>query len=594
MDNGGWRRFQKLKINKKNLSKRARKMETATTRHANRFVVSKLNSIRDVRRHIVGWLSIVGLLIIAVTAQMIWFESSYRTTAAIKGGTYAEGMLGPIDTLNPLYAKSHAELSVSRLLFSSLYDYDNTGHLRPDIATGISLDSTERIYTVTLRKDVKWHDGTNLTADDVVFTVNLMKNPDSRALLQSSWSGITAQALDEHTVQFTLPRMYAAFGHALTFAVLPKHILGSVDPGSMRENTYSLAPIGSGPFSLSYYQSMNASTDKIVHMTAWKQYYQGAPKLSRFEIHSYGLSSDISKAVQQHEVNAAFDLNDSDIAKLQGTTVGQYPVNSGVYALLNTRSQVLKDKQVRKAMQLGTDTAALRRSFLIQKPALDYPFIPSQITGAPLPLKPAYNTAKAMSLLDQAGWKLANDGTRSKDGVKLAVRLVALKDSQYTTVMQNLSEQWRKLGFTVNIMQFDPTQTDQSFAQAILQPRDYDVLVNELSIGGDPDVYAYWHSSQVTSAGLNFTNYKNDIVDDTLFSARLKNDTTLRDQKYRSFAQIWLDDAPAIGLYQSAVEYTHSAKTTSLPSAEILPTITDRYNNVIYWTADQGHVYKTP
>lgn len=594
MDNGGWRRFQRLNINKKNLSKHARKMETNTTRHAHKFVVKKLNSIRDVRRRIVAWLSLVGLLILAATAQMMWFESSYRTTAAVTGGTYAEGMLGSIDTLNPLYARTHAEQSVSRLLFSSLYDYDQTGHLRADIATGYTIDGTERIYTLTLRKGVKWHDGTNLNADDVVYTVNLMKNPDSRALLQSSWENITVKALDEHTVQFELPTTYAAFPHALTFAILPKHILSDIDPGALRENVFSLSPVGSGPFSLSYYQSQSTGSNKIVHMSAWQDYYRGTPKLSRFEIHSYNSSADISRAVKTHEVNAAFDMSDKDVSSLENMEMEQLPINSGVYALINTQSQFLKNKQLRQALQIGTDTTALRQNFIIPRPALDYPFIPSQASSVDLPKKPAYNIDAAKKLLAKEGWNVGKDGIRTKDGVKLAIRLVALKDDHYTAVMQNLAEQWRKLGFSVNVLQFDPTVTNQSFAQAILQPRAYDILVNELAIGADPDVYAYWHSSQITAAGLNFTNYKNDIVDDALFSARLRNTVSLRDQKYRTFAQQWLDDAPAIGLYRSTVEYIHSVKTESLPRGEVLPTITDRYNNVIYWTAEQAQVYKTP
>jgi peptide/nickel transport system substrate-binding protein len=124
----GWRKLRELKIDKKKLSRRMRKAETSTTRHAHRFIIKRLDNIRSVRRHIISWLLLVGVMILAVGAQFIWFQRSYQTTAAAHGGTYAEASLGPVETLNPLYASSSAEMAAARLMFSSLYQYDETGN----------------------------------------------------------------------------------------------------------------------------------------------------------------------------------------------------------------------------------------------------------------------------------------------------------------------------------------------------------------------------------------------------------------------------------------------------------------------------------
>lgn len=120
----GWQQLQKLNFDHKKLSKRMKKAEGATMRHAHKFIVGRLDNMRDVRRHIVGWLMLVGVMIAIVAIQMMWFQQSYRTATAASGGTYAEASLGPIDTLNPLYAASNAEIAASHLLFSSLYTYD--------------------------------------------------------------------------------------------------------------------------------------------------------------------------------------------------------------------------------------------------------------------------------------------------------------------------------------------------------------------------------------------------------------------------------------------------------------------------------------
>jgi len=128
-----WRQFQKLNFSSKKLSKRAKKAEGATLRHAHKFIIHRWENIRSVRRHVIGWLVLVGVLIAGVGIQLNWFQRSYSTDAPAVGGTYAEAALGPLDTLNPIYATTSAEFSASKLLFSSLYDYDSTGHLRGEI-----------------------------------------------------------------------------------------------------------------------------------------------------------------------------------------------------------------------------------------------------------------------------------------------------------------------------------------------------------------------------------------------------------------------------------------------------------------------------
>ncbi len=215
-----WRERVELKKRSRGIKRRARKVEGATVRHARRFLVNRWDKISEVRLHIILWLGGVGLLIGLVGLQMIWFQRGYVTAAPVSGGTYAEAVRGPIETLNPLYATTPAELAASKLLFSSLYSVDASGHLRADAAMSMANDS-DKNFTVKMRKDVRWHDGQNLTADDVIFTVGLMKSPAVRSVMTGSWQGINVQKIDEYTVQFSLPASYAAFPQAMTFAIVP-------------------------------------------------------------------------------------------------------------------------------------------------------------------------------------------------------------------------------------------------------------------------------------------------------------------------------------------------------------------------------------
>jgi peptide/nickel transport system substrate-binding protein len=590
-----WKKLQKPNFDRKKIARRVKKAESATVRHAHKFIVRRLDNIRSVRRHVIGWLVLVGCMIGLVGLQMMWFQQSYQTSVAASGGTFAEATLGPIDTLNPLYASSSAEISASHLLFSSLFTYDTTGHLQGDLAESMHVDTSGTVYTVKLRQNTLWHDGTVLNAKDVAFTVNLIKDPATRSPLRMNWQDVKVKTVDNETVQFTLPAVYAAFPHALTFAVLPQHILGSVTPGTIRENVFSRSPIGSGPFSLRLLQAVSSQPEhKVVNMIAFDKYYRGAPKLSRFELHAYGTQDAILSALRSGQVNAAADLNGSDIAQVdtRAYTVSSQPINSGVYALLNVDAPVLKDVAVRRALQLATNTPQIRKSLTDKVAPLDLPFVNGQLTGDDVPHAATFDSKKAGELLDSAGWKLV-DGVRKKDGQPLVLRIATTKNAQYEKALETLASQWRQLGVTVNTNVADTGDPTNSFVRNVLQARNYDVLLYELSIGADPDVYAYWHSSQIGVGGYNFSNYVNKSADSTLASARSRLEPELRNAKYKAFARQWLDDVPAIGLYQPVADYAMN-KHVSAITPEKLITSYDRYANILYWSVEQRSVYKTP
>lgn len=592
----GWKQFSKLNFDSKKVSRRVKKAETATVRHARKFIVGRLDNIRSVRRHIILWLLLVGATIGAVGLQFTWFQQGYRTVAAASGGTYAEASLGQVDTLNPLYAASGAEATASRLMFSSLYSYDTTGHLHGDLAETMQVNETGMLYTVKIRDNAYWHDGTRVTAKDVAFTVNLIKNPEARSPLRINWQDVTAEAIDNTTVQFQLPAVYAAFPHALTFSVLPEHVLRGVAAGGIRENNFSRQPVGSGPFAFRLLQnSGGGSTGAVVNMSAFDRYHGGVPKLGRFEIHAYDTQEDIARALRTGEVSGATDtlgISGAQLDEHNYNTIVK-PVNSGVYALLNNDSPVLKDKTVRQALQLATDTSAIRKTFGDKVPALELPFIDGQLSGSDVPKAPAPDINKAKTLLDQAGWVQVGD-VRKKGDINLKLTIATTKNTQYEKALEVLVGQWRKLGIEVITNVVDPNDPSINFVQGVLQQRNYDVLLYELLIGGDPDVYAYWHSSQIGASGYNFSNYINNNADAALASARSRLEPDLRNIKYKAFAKQWLDDAPAIALYQSVSEYVVNKHVQTFNPKITLVSSQDRFSDILYWSVEKESVYKTP
>ncbi len=592
----GWNQFKRIKLDRKRLARRMQKAEGATQRHAHRFIVRRIDNIRLVAREVTTWLVLVGIIIAALGVQLLVSKPQFTATARAEGGTFVEGTIGQIDTMNPLYLTTPSEASVSRLLFSSLYNYDETGHLRQDIIKSLTVDASGRVYTATIRDDVAWHDKTPLLASDIVYTVNLIKNPSARSPLRINWLDVTVAAVNNTTVQFTLPATYAAFPHALTFPILPEHILKTVAPGAIRESAFSRSPVGSGPFTFRLLQAAdNVSRHKVVHLAANPAYYAGAPKLDRFEIHAYPDEASLLKALRSGELSGASGLSPTVAPSIDTARYKLTPqaLNSGVYLLFNMNNPILKDVKVRKALQAATDTAALRSDIGGGVLPLDAPVLRSQLEGADIPKVAPPDIARAQALLDEAGWKLSGSG-RVRDGQALSFTITTTKNSENVRSIDNLVKQWQKIGVNIERKIVDTSGIASTFVQDTLQARNFDMLLYELAIGADPDVYAYWHSSQIGQTGYNFTSYSNKAVDASLASARSRLEPELRNAKYKQFVRQWQEDAPALALYQPVLEYVSNENVDAVRPGAQLVSEADRYANVLYWTVHSDTVYKTP
>ena len=585
----------KLRLGYKRLALRVKHAEGATQRHASRFILRRIENVRLVMTEIMIWLAAIALLIAGLGIQYSWNSQGSKKDGAKSGGVYVEGVIGNISTLNPLLAASEPEQAVSRLLFSSLYNYDVTGALHTDLAESMTVKD-DKVYTIKLRNAV-WHDGKKLTAEDVIYTINLIKNPQVRSPLRVNWLDISARAIDDSTVEFMLPAVYAGFSHALTFPVIPKHILQSVSPSSMREADFSSNPVGSGPFAVKRVQtSESTSSTDVVRMEPNTKYYGAVSTLSRLELRAYGNESLLVKAVNSGEVSAAsgLSLSAADNIKSKQYSTKHWLLNKGVYLLMNNRSQTLQDARVRQALRYATDTSSIRATVGDNVARLDTPILQSQIAQK-LPAAPGYNLDKAKALLKEAGWTYNQGQWKGKDGRPLAVAVTTSSGrDEYKKIVDALKQQWSKLGVDVQLREIDTSSTTTSFVQSVLQPRDYDTLLYELELGADPDVFAYWHSSQASASGYNFANYSNRTVDNDLVGGRSRTNSALRAAKYIQFVNQWLNDAPAIGLYQSVGSYVLNNGASIAEPRGSLNTMNDRYADVTTWSTGRASVYKTP
>lgn len=586
----------KSNIDRKKIIKGIKKAETATIKHTHKFLIKRWENVREVQSKVAFWILLMGLLIASTGFQMMWFQKSYLTKTPSDNSSYAEAVIGPVETMNPILASSSAEQSVGYLVFSSLLKYDTSGNLNYDLANNVSVDESGKVYTINIKSGVLWHDGENLTAEDVAFTINLIKDPDTNARI-SGWTNVSVEVVDKTTLKLSLLSTYAPFKHLLTFPILPKHILKDVEPGQIREANFSQNPIGSGPFRFRFIQKVDDSgVQKIIYLARNEDYYRSNIDLSKIQLNVYSSVSEIKDALSKNIINATSELSSIDIKDIDtdryNTIVSS--VQSGVYAIINTKRSILGDVNLRKALRFATDIESIVAELPEGTKSLDLPFLDGQLFGDDIPTVPKFSLEEASSLLDNAGWALNDDGTRSKDGAKLELSVVTMKSGEFERVLEVLSSQWRKVGISIKTKVLDTAELTQNVVQTVLQPRDFDVLIYRLEIGADPDVYVYWNSTQATMNGFNFSNYSNIISDDALTSARSRTEKDIRNAKYITFAKQWINDVPAIGLYQSTMQYVYGKNVKTFDSSNKLVSPINRYADIYDWSVGEETVYKTP
>ena len=583
-----WKQFLRPKM--KPIGSKVQSVEKTTLRHAKRFVISRLENVRSVRRHVLGWLVMIFILIGLAALQMLFYEKNATHEVSESGGTYAEGMIDTFTTLNPLFASTAVEKSLSSALFVGLESYDRKGNLQNELADSVIISEKDKLYTVTLRPNLKWHDGKTLTSQDVAFTVGLMQNPKTGYRDAASWQNVQVSAKDDQTIVFRLKGPYAPFMSSLTFPILPKHILKSVKPELLQEHSFSHSPIGSGPFEYDGTQVININNGKsAVKLTAFKDYWNGQPSLSNLIVYTYGSKADALKGLRSHEVSAVSDVYIKNRQRFidRGYDVTNISIDSGVYALLNLSRPLLQDASLRKALVASTNRTVFEKDMNGQQ--LNAPLITDYLPESSKHRQAAYDTKTAEQFFSQAGWK-KTDNKLTKDGKPLELTITSIDKPRYRQAADLLAKQWRNAGIKVTTQYVDPDQIQQS----TLKPRSYDVLIYELEIGADPDVTAYWHSSGRTGNGLNLSEYSSGIVDDALTAARLRGDMSVRDSKYTTFVKEWLKDVPAIALYRPTLNYVSNQNIHSFESSDVLPSQSDRFDSAQYWSVGDRVVYRTP
>lgn len=511
------------------------------------------------------------------------------TPSPISGGIYTEALVGNFLRLNPMLEYyNQPDRDINRLLFNSLVKFNSSGLPQPDLAVGWNSSEEDTRFTFSLRMDVVWHDGVSFSAQDVAYTVQLLKSGNAVIPedLRQFWSEVNFNVLSDELIEFTLPEAFSPFLDYLSFRILPAHLLGNLDLDQLIDHPFNLAPIGTGPYrfkQLSFKDGLIAG----VELEANDFYFGGRPYIQDVNFIYYPDERAGFAAFQAGEVDGLAGISPDLLPEvLTDAAMNLYstrePKLSMVLLNLNNDAKVfLRNKDVRRAMMIALNRQAMvdrvmnGQAILAQGPIL--PGSWAYYDG----LEPiSFDPEVSRQILAAAEISSSESGVGlvTKDGVEVSVILLVQDDPRHLAIAETIKANWDAIGIQTTLL-------TKSYGELIndLAAHAFDAALVDIDLSGtpDPDPYPFWGQAMM-QAGQNYAQWDNRTASSYLEQARLTTDTEMRVKLYRNFQVLFQEELPSLPLFYPIFNY---GVRNSILDVNIGPIYqaADRFNNINTW-----------
>lgn len=529
--------------------------------------------------------AIAGLVLgIGLTSQY-WYQTHLQTVPAI-GGTYTEALIGSPQFVNPLYASANdTDADIARLVYSGLMTWDPIAGLVPSLASTYTVSEDGKTYTLSLRQNAKWHDGTPVTARDILFTFASIQDPTTSSPLAPSFRGVTVSQIDDSTVSFVLSAPFSPFLSTLTVGILPAHIWEEIDPSAFRLAEQNLNPIGSGPFRFSSYEKDKKGSILSYTLERFPDYFEQSAFMEQLVFRFYGDAEQATQALNNREV---------DGLSFAGNTTARAVEEKGEHAVLhprlpqitalffNTRRENTGQKNLRLALASALDKESILIDTVPKDARVLHAPIPPDLLTAPTENPAPIQLERSESLLSALGWRKNESGNRVQgtgaSEKTLTLTLATVNQPDFTLMAERIATAWRALGITVQMKTLEVADARAT----IVQNHDFDVFLGSILLGPTADPYPFWHSSQTDEGGLNFSGWQNRSADALILNARTQTNPDKRKETLTAFTKLLNEELPAIFLAQPTYSYITSPKVHGVQLQQILVP-SDRFGQVNQW-----------
>jgi len=514
------------------------------------------------------------------------------------GGSLTEGLVGPARFINPVLALSEADQDLTALVYSGLTRTLPDGTVIPDLASSYEISPDGMTYTFTLRPGAQFHDKTPVTAADVMFTIQLAQNQDTKSPHRADWEGVVVSSTDPQTILFKLPRAYAPFLQNTSMGILPQYLWKNIPAEDFPFSPLNTHPIGTGPYRVADVEVDNTGAAMRYELQSFARFTLGAAYLKHITFLFYPNEAAVVDAFQKGDINSIAGLSPELLDSIQRSdTQTITTVLPRVYGVFFNQghSPALADVSARRALDTAIDKNRLVTQILHGYGApLDSPVPPLSKTGAFAHTDSVADTSFTEDSITQARIILANGGwvfnkevnSWSKNKQELGFALATADSPELVATAESIVAAWRAVGVNVTVKVFPLAELNST----VIRPREYDAILFGEIVGRELDLFAFWHSSQRNDPGLNLALYTNTHADTLLSQARVTAREEDRTAIYEQFAKLIRDEVPAVFLYAPEFIYVVPG---DLQGTELgaLTTASERFSNVHEWFTDTEYVW---
>jgi peptide/nickel transport system substrate-binding protein len=464
-----------------------------------------------------------------------------------RGDSLVEPSLADATNFIPALASDTSSMSVVGRVYRGLIKYDRNLNIVGDLAESWEVSDDELTITFRLKKDVVWTDGTPFTADDCVFTWQLMADPQTPTAYGEDFRQMEeASAPDPHTFVVRYKRALASALTTWGFSIMPRHLLEGVDLDS---SPLARKPVGNGPFRLDQWQ-----VGQRITLSASPTYELGRPPLNHIITRTIPDQATQMMELRTGSVDMMGLTPDQWIeAQADRTLQESYsfyrsPAFSYTYLGFNLKDRRLSDKRVRQAINYAIDKEEIVQGVLLGHGiAANGPFQP-KMWAYNQNIKPfPFDQAKARALLAEAGWADTDrDGYLDSKGERFTLTIMYNQGNQLREMSGLIIQQrLRQVGIEVKLRMVEWA----SFVKEYLDKHNFEAIIMGWTIPLNPDLYDVFNSRKVNPGELNFIGYSNPEVDRLIDEGRFNLEQGVRKKAYDRIQEIFQEDVPYVFLY---------------------------------------------
>ncbi|MGN1329805.1 MAG: ABC transporter substrate-binding protein [Clostridia bacterium] len=522
------------------------------------------------------YIFIIVILILAIVTVSIYNKEKKTTTNQTSNEQEIEEnenvvrelrlAIAQLDTINPIISKNKYVQEVSKIIFDSLINVNEDFSSSYALAREIS-QTDDITYIIKVKTDVKWSDGSTLKAEDVRYTIELLKNTNS--IYSSNVRNVnSAEVIDDETVKVVLGSPEQYFEYNLTFPIMSSEYYKDTDFfNSEKTNT----PIGTGKFKITAYD------EKVITLEKNTDYWNTDENsvVEKININIYQTTGEIYNDFKNGNIDC---INTSQ------TSVNQYIGTIGFasiefdskeydYIAFNTQNAYLSSGNVRRALSYYIDkNNTIASSYGNTYRVSDFPLDYGNFAYSADVIDNGYNSESASNLLAEDGWIYRNNSWQKSSGsryVRLSFTLT-VNESNPTSiaVAENLRQQWANAGITVTLKKV----SSENYYNMINSKTGYDAILMNMSTSYSPNLNTYLGSG-------NISNYNNDEINQLLAESSVLEDAGQIKEKYKRIEEIYNEEKPFMSIARKKNLLVYNTNLTG----NLKPTAYSIYNHIDKW-----------